>query len=191
MTTAAIDRDTEFVTLLEPLRHALWRFAMRVCWDEAAAEDCVQDAILIAYRKFDTFTPGTSFKAWIFRISTNVIRNENTKTARRHRRQKAVENLDSMAVVESNGVPEVAVDDPEAVLELVSDGIRQAVKTLPPRKRMVFLLRAAEGFRYREIADLMDIPIGTVMSDLFRARVELRLALTDYARTSGFAKTAA
>ena len=74
MTTTVIDRDADFVALLEPVRHMLWCFAENMSWDAAAAEDCLQDAILVAYRKFDTFTPGTSFKAWMFQIVTNVIR---------------------------------------------------------------------------------------------------------------------
>jgi RNA polymerase sigma-70 factor (ECF subfamily) len=182
------DRHADFVALLEPERDALWRFAHRMCWDRSSAEDCLQEATLIAYRKFDVFTPGTSFRAWTFRILSNVILNANSQTRRALQVRAATEEIDLMAALDREEAYEKVLDDPDQVLQQVSDPVRRAVKGLPPHERMVFLLRAVEGFSYREIADFLSIPMGTVMSHLFRARTRLRELLTDYVRESGFAR---
>lgn len=178
----------QFVRLLEPERDALWRFAARMSWDRATAEDSLQEAVMIAYRKFETFTLGTSFKAWMFRILANVILNANHRTRRHLQRHVSPERLDLIESLEREQVYQDVLADPDQVLEHVTDPVRRAVQSLPPHERMVFLLRAAEGFRYKEIAALLDIPMGTVMSHLFRARGRLRETLADYARTSGFVR---
>lgn len=180
--------EDQFVRLLEPERDALWRFASRMSWDRATAEDSLQEAILIAFRKFDTFTLGTSFKAWMFRILSNVILNANSQTRRHLQRHVSPESLDLIEALEREEAYQNVLEAPEQVLQHVADPVRRAVQSLPAHERMVFLLRAVEGFRYKEIAALLDIPMGTVMSHLFRARGRLRETLADYARTSGFAR---
>ncbi len=184
-------RHDEFTALLEPERDGLWRFAQRQCWDRSAAEDCLQDAVMTAYRKFDVFTPGTSFKAWVFRILINVILNSNSQTRRALSRRAGTEDLDLVAALEREDAYENILENVDDYLDRVPDSIKRAVKSLPTHERMVFLLRAVEAFSYREIAQFLDIPMGTVMSHLFRARTRLRETLADYVRETGFARTSA
>ena len=179
------DKD-QFVALLEPERDALWRFARRMCIEKAAAEDCLQDAVIVAWRKFDSFTLGTSFRAWMFRILSNTILNNNARARRVLRQRAAPVALDLVAAAEHERAWEGVLDDPDSFLQHVSDPLRRAVKGLPAQERMVFLLRSAENFSYRDIAETLDIPMGTVMSHLFRARGRLRESLTEYAKDTGF-----
>lgn len=184
------DRHAEFSALLAPERDALWRYAERMCWDRSGAEDCVQEAVLIAYRKFDVFTIGTSFRAWVFRILSNTILNANNSLKRRSRlsRQLEPEHMDLVEALEREQAYEHVLADPEVFLDRVSQEVRGAVRGLPATERMVFLLRAAEGFSYRDIAQTLDIPMGTVMSHLFRARARLRESLTEHVEATGFAR---
>ena len=182
-------RHEDFLALLEPERDALWRFARRMCWDRSSAEDCLQDALLVAYRKFDVFQPGTSFRAWTFRILSNTILNANNQLRRSLKRQVLSEDMDLVAALEREEAYDGVLADPETLLAQVSDQVRGAVKSLPPAERMVFLLRAVEGFQYKEIAQTLQIPMGTVMSHLFRARARLREFLADYVNESGFSRT--
>ena len=186
------DRQRDFTALLEPERDALWRFALRMSWDRSSAEDSLQEALLIAYRKFDVFTPGTSFRAWTFRILSNVILNANSQLRRSLARREPAqsEHIDLVAALERQDAYEGVLDDPDGFLERVPDALRRAVKGLPAHERMVFLLRAVEEFSYKEIAATLDIPMGTVMSHLFRARTRLRETLADHVRDTGFARTA-
>jgi RNA polymerase sigma-70 factor (ECF subfamily) len=181
-----VDREQEFVALLAPERDALWRFAARMCIDKSAAEDCLQDAVIVAFRKFDDFTLGTSFRAWMFRILSNTILNSNSRTRRALRLRAAPAALDLVADAEREQAWEGVLAEPDRFLQHVSDPVRQAVRGLPAHERMVFLLRAAENFSYRDISETLGIPMGTVMSHLFRARGRLRDALTGYARDTGF-----
>jgi len=186
---AVLDPHAQFMQLLEPERDALWRFALRMCWDRGSAEDCLQEAVMTAYRKFSDFTIGTSFRAWTFRILSNVVLNANSQTRRRLQRHVTHESLDMVEALEREEAYENVLADPTRLLDQVADPIKRAVRSLPPHERMVFLLRAAEGFRYKEIAQILDIPMGTVMSHLFRARARLRETLADFARESGFVRS--
>jgi RNA polymerase sigma-70 factor (ECF subfamily) len=181
-------RHGEFIELLAPERSALWRYAQRMCWDKAVAEDCLQEAVLIAFRKFDVFTPGTSFRAGVFRILSNTILNANNQLRRNLKRQVLSEDMDLVAALEREQAYDKVLEDPETLLSQVSDEVRGAVKSLPPTERMVFLLRSVEGFAYKQIAGTLKIPVGTVMSHLFRARARLREFLADYAAETGFAR---
>jgi RNA polymerase sigma-70 factor (ECF subfamily) len=184
------DHHAEFTALLAPERDALWRYAERMCWDRSSAEDCVQEAVLIAYRKFEVFTIGTSFRAWVFKILSNTILNANNSLKRRNRlnRPLAPEHMDLVEALEKEQAYEHVLADPEVFLGRVSEEVRSAVKGLPTSERMVFLLRAAEGFTYRDIADALSIPMGTVMSHLFRARARLREFLSEHVEATGFAR---
>lgn len=182
-------KHAEFTRLLEAQRDALWRHARRMSWDASSAEDSLQEAVLIAYRKFDVFTPGTSFRAWMFRILTNTILNANNSLRRKLARTSQVEDLDLVATLEREESYDRVLEAPEELLDKVSGEVRGAVKALPPTERMVFLLRAIEGFSYKEISAQLEIPMGTVMSHLFRARARLREFLADYATQTGFARS--
>jgi RNA polymerase sigma-70 factor (ECF subfamily) len=177
------DRHERFEALLKPLQDRLYRFARHLAWDNSEAEDLLQDAVLIAYRKFDHFKAGTNFRAWVFQIIAHTAANKNRSLARRRKRQRELGDIDPAgpAAVEGGGWSAPRVREAEAeVLEQVDDRLRTALLELPQTRRMAFLLRVIEGFRYREIAEALDIPLGTVMSHLSRARTALQMVLASH-----------
>jgi RNA polymerase sigma-70 factor (ECF subfamily) len=179
----------EFET--EALRHldALYRTALRMTRSEADAEDLVQETYIRAFRFKDQFTLGTNMKAWLFRILTNTFIN----TYRRKAAQPDVTDLDG--VDEFSLYRRMADDraassspDPEAELmsRVVDTEVTDALEELPEKFRTAVLLDV-EGFSYKEIAEMLSIPIGTVMSRLHRGRKFLQKRLYDLARERGIA----
>ena len=179
----------EFET--EALRHldALYRTALRMTRSEADAEDLVQETYIRAFRFKDQFTLGTNMKAWLFRILTNTFIN----TYRRKAAQPDVTDLDG--VDEFSLYRRMADDraassspDPEAELlsRVVDTEVTEALEELPEKFRTTVLLDV-EGFSYKEIAEMLSIPIGTVMSRLHRGRKFLQKRLYDLARERGIA----
>lgn len=179
----------EFET--EALRYldALYRTALRMTRSEADAEDLVQETYIRAFRFRDQFTLGTNMKAWLFRILTNTFIN----TYRRKAAQPEVTDLDG--VDESSLYRRMADDraassspDPEAELlnGMVDTEVTAALEELPEKFRTAVLLDV-EGFSYKEIAEMLGIPIGTVMSRLHRGRKFLQKRLYDLARERGIA----
>jgi RNA polymerase sigma-70 factor (ECF subfamily) len=165
---------------------ALYRTALRMTRAEADAEDLVQETYIRAFRFRDQFTPGTNMKAWLFRILTNTFIN----SYRRRATQPQTTVLDEIEETTLHrhmteaGAP--AASEPErAVLDGIVDGeVRSALEDLPEHFRSVVLLDV-EGFAYKEIAEVLDIPIGTVMSRLHRGRKFLQRRLYDLARERG------
>ena len=179
----------EFET--EALRHldALYRTALRMTRSEADAEDLVQETYIRALRFRDQFTLGTNMKAWLFRILTNTFIN----TYRRKTAQPEVTDLDG--IDEFSLYRRMADDraastspDPEAELlnSVVDTEVTNALEELPEKFRTTVLLDV-EGFSYKEIAEMLAIPIGTVMSRLHRGRKFLQKRLYDLARERGIA----
>jgi len=175
----------------EALRHldALYRTALRMTRSEADAEDLVQETYIRAFRFRDQFTLGTNMKAWLFRILTNTFIN----TYRRKTAQPEVTDLDG--IDEFSLYRRMADDraastspDPEAELlnSVVDTEVTDALEELPEKFRTTVLLDV-EGFSYKEIAEMLAIPIGTVMSRLHRGRKFLQKRLYDLARERGIA----
>ena len=167
---------------------ALYRTALRMTRSEADAEDLVQETYIRAFRFREQFTPGTNLKAWLFRILTNTFIN----SYRRKATQPKTTELDGVEettlhrhMTESTSAPS---SEPEReVLDSVVDGeVTQALEELPEKFRTVVLLDV-EGFAYKEIAEMLEIPIGTVMSRLHRGRKFLQKRLYDLAREHGIA----
>jgi len=163
----------DFEQVLLPLMDSLYRTALRMTGQDATAQDLVQETVLRAYRSFGHFIPGSNFRAWIFRILTNTFINDY------RRRGHAPQSLDMADVDPSDpsDVEHVRAADVEALTETLGDEARRAIEKLPPDFRLVFLLSTFEGFSYKEIAEIAGIPIGTVMSRLFRARALVRSEL--------------
>lgn len=173
----------------EALQHAqsLYGAALRMTRSPADAEDLVQETYLRAFRAWRQFEPGTNLKAWLFRILTNLY---ITSYRRRQREPSMVsaadaEDFDLYASL-ANSRDASARSAESIVLEgLVDDDVKQALSDLPEQFRMAVLLADVEGFSYREIADMLDIPIGTVMSRLHRGRKALQRALMGLAVERG------
>lgn len=179
-------RHLAFSELLAPLRERLYRFAVNRMRDRSRAEDALQDAVLSAYRRFDSFEPGTDFRAWMYRYVLNTVLNYN----RAHRRDRSVgvdpPMLDLHEHLRTTEAYDAVLADPDRFLQQCGDGVREAVLALRDVEQTVFLLRAVEGFTYREIAESTEMPIGTVMSHLARSRAKMRERLAGYAEESGY-----
>lgn len=180
-----------FLKELEPVLDSLYRQALRMTGDPHAAEDVTQDAVLKGYRFFGSFQPGTNFRAWMHRVLYTVFVNSIRD------RREPTPGLDSVPEPASPALPLVEeLDRPDhrartdALLDASDDRIKRAVMDLPEELRMVFLLSTVEDLKYREIARVLDCPVGTVMSRLFRGRKMLQERLADYAKQTGFARNA-
>ncbi|MGF1665681.1 MAG: sigma-70 family RNA polymerase sigma factor [Acidimicrobiia bacterium] len=166
----------------------LFTAAMRMTRNAADAEDLVQETFLKAYRAYGTFEQGTNLKAWLYRILTNTFINKYRRDARRPHETDLgeVEDLYLYRRIGSEHSAGAARSVEDLVLEgLVEADIKRAVEDLPETFRIPVLLADLEGFSYKEIADILDIPIGTVMSRLHRGRKALQKALWEFARSRG------
>lgn len=164
----------------------LYGMAMRLTRDEQRAEDLVQEAALKAYRAFHRFEPGTNFRAWIFRIMTNTF---ITGYHRRKREASSAVDLESRSHYQrfvGLGSTRPARDPESEVLDrMMSEDITAALEQLPEEFRQVVLLCDVEGFAYKEIAEILGCPVGTVMSRLYRGRRMLQNLLYTHAVEQG------
>lgn len=167
---------------------ALYRTALRMTRNAADAEDLVQETYLRAFRSLHQFTEGTNLRAWLFRILTNTYINEY----RRRQRRPTNSSLDDIEefylydhLIESGVQPSVERPEDIVLSRLSVDRVISAIDELPEEFRQVVLLADVEGFSYRDIASIVEIPIGTVMSRLYRARRRLQRQLYDAAVESG------
>lgn len=170
----------------EALPHlpALYAAATRMTRNERDAEDLVQDTMLRAYRFFDTFEAGTNCKAWLFRILTNAFCNRYREREREHQILTEAESSDVNVEQFVGGVE--ARDSEGALLgKMVSADVEKALAAVPQDFRMAVILADLEDFSYKEIAEIMNCPAGTVMSRLYRGRKILQGLLHDYAIEQG------
>src|SRR5260221_6765606 len=175
--------ETEALAFLD----ALYRTGLRMTRSEAEAEDLVQETYIKAFRHRDQFTPGTNLKAWLFRILTNTFINQYRRKAARPETTELDDVDESILYRHMRDVsPGSASPDPEAELidNTLSSEVTEALESLPEKFRTTVLLDV-EGFSYKEIAQMLDIPIGTVMSRLHRGRKFLQKRLYDVARDRG------
>ena len=166
----------------------LYGAAMRMTRNPADAEDLVQETFLKAYRAYHTFTEGTNLKAWLYRILTNTYINRYRKLSRRPKEVDLgeVEDLYLYRKVSTAGTRQASRSAEEEVLSgFVDSDVKQAIEALPENFRLPVLLADVEGFSYKEISDIMDVPIGTVMSRLHRGRKALQKALWEFASERG------
>jgi len=161
----------DFEAAAMPFVDALYNTAYRMTRNAEDAEDLVQETYLKAYRYYDKFEEGTNFKAWLFKIMKNTFINN-------YRKRQQTPALSDFADIEESFETQVNEDaapkiknPEEELLENVLDGdVQQALDKLPPDYRMVVLLADLEGFSYKEIAEILEVPVGTVMSRLYRGR---------------------
>lgn len=166
---------------------ALYRTALRLTRNPLDAEDLVQDVYLRAFRFLDKFEEGTNFKAWIFRILTNTFINDYRKKARTPQHVEFEEKTEH-AATEPGEVPRELLPHEGEYTALFGDEINAALQTLSEDFRLVLILCDIEEFAYKEIAEILGIPMGTVMSRLSRARGQMQKLLRDYAEREGFIK---
>ena len=167
---------------------ALYSHAMRLTHNAADAEDLVQETYLKAYRSYESFTAGTNLRAWLFRILTNSQINRYRAKQRRPE-ETELDDVGDMYLYKRLAAPgQLGASAEDELMDMFSEAeVVAAVDALPESYRSAVLLADVEGFAYKEIAQVLDIPIGTVMSRLHRGRKSLQRALYDFAVTRGLA----
>lgn len=178
-----MDRNRIAALESEALSHrdALYGYALRMTRNRQDAEDLVQEAYIKALRNLDRHRDGRFSRAWFFQILTNTYIDDY-----RHRQRRPA----TVSLNEELSAGTAPVEEPE-LLDSIADEVRVALDELPPSIRPTLLLKDIEGFRYREIAEMLGVPIGTVMSRLHRGRRLLRESLKTYATENGYVARAA
>lgn len=173
--------DNEFM----PHINSMYNFAYRLTLDEDDAKDLLQDTYLKAFRFIDSFQQGTNAKAWLFRILKNSFINDYRKKSKEPSKidYQEVESYYNSEDVDRQITPDLRV---EALQDMIGDEISNALNSLDVDFRTVIILCDLEGFKYDEMAKILDIPIGTVRSRLHRARNLLKEKLSEYAKSMGY-----
>jgi len=185
------DQD-RFTDLAMEYMPALYSAALRMTRNPADAEDLVQETYLKAYRAFGGFTEGTNLKAWLYRILTNTFIN-SYRSAKRRPEIADVEDVEDLylyrRLAPTGGADPGRSAEDLALERFTDDDVKAALESLPDAFRIAVLLADVEGFSYKEIADITDVPIGTVMSRIHRGRRALQKALHELGEAHGLVGT--
>lgn len=163
---------------------SLYRLALRLSGNEADAEDLVQEAMLRAYRSWERYTPGTNAKGWLLTILRHLFINEYRRK-RRHPESVDLDTIEPFALLD-----EKQEEDPQTAFfdRIVDEEVLRAVDQLPEAFREAVMLSDVEGLSYEEIAKVLEVPVGTVKSRLYRGRRLLQGKLHEYAVSMGYIK---
>ena len=177
----------DFVEQIDRHKDEFYRYIRRTAWSAEAVDDIFSSAVLSAWENREKFTPGTNFRAWMYRIITNKCFVANRNTMRTPAPIDDINEGDLVALEQDAGYGDVLAD-PSEFLSKCGDEVFHAMEKLSVHQRACLLLRSTEKFSYKEIADMLNIPLGTVMTHLSRGRARLRSELMDYGRAHGFVR---
>lgn len=186
LTKHEVKKQDDFNDEIIPHLDALYNFALRLTSDPNDSEDLVQDTVVKAYRFFSSYEKGTNAKAWLFRILKNSYINNYRKKSKKPQQVDYDEVSTFYETVRAERTDTSDLED-KIYRELMDDDITGALEQLPEDFRTVVLLCDVEGFTYEEIANMLDVPIGTIRSRLHRGRNLLKAQLMEYAQKRGFA----
>ena len=175
-----------------PFVDSLFNTAFRLTRNAQDAEDLVQETYLKAYRHYDKFQEGTNLKAWLFKIMKNTFIN-NYRKKQRVPPQSDFADLEGglESRVRDDGASRIKTPEEEFLETIVDEQVQEALDGLPPDYRMAVILADLENFSYKEIAEILEIPVGTVMSRLYRGREQVDGAVRDCARERGYLRSGA
>ena len=179
-------RGWDFEAAAMPYLDPLYNAAYRMARNPQDAEDLVQETYLKAYKYYDKFEEGTNLKAWLFKILKNTFINSYRKKQQAPPKADFADIEESFETIVRDDGNAARTPEEELLEKVLDEDVQQAIEELPHDYRMVVLLADLEGFAYKEIADILEIPVGTVMSRLYRGRRLLEEALLKYAREHGY-----
>ncbi len=186
-TETTADRQARFEREAMPLLDQMYSAALRTTRNPTDAEDLVQETYAKAYAAFHQYRPGTNLKAWMYRILTNTYINSYRKKQREPLQSDAAEVQDyQLHRAESHSSAGLRSAEDVALEHLPDSDVKRALLEIPEDFRLAVYFADVEGYAYKEIAQIMDTPIGTVMSRLHRGRRQLRALLSEYAAERGF-----
>ena len=174
--------DTVFARELQACRGELVSFCRSLLWKKEDLEDTLQDVLLQAVKAYPRFVPGTRFKSWLFQVATHTVYNLNRKRGANPPtlREGASPADDPETELRLEDAYEAVLKDPARLVAALRSEVRRAVENLNEVERTVLLLRSLSDMKYQEIADVLGIPLGSVMGNLGRARAKLRKALVEF-----------
>ncbi|MFQ5962728.1 MAG: sigma-70 family RNA polymerase sigma factor [Candidatus Scalinduaceae bacterium] len=197
--TKSNEKKRLFIELLDPHKDTLYRVCKKLIINGNDIEDALQTTIISAYKSFDRFEEGSNFKAWIFKFLINTLFNFNKKYSRLSAFETYHEEVLDTAqtsctehkdvnlfeMLEKENIYHEILKNPLKLFENIDGPMKESLLRLKTAERTVFLLRSLTDLSYKEMSNVLEIPIGTVMSHLYRARAKLRESLCDYAREIG------
>jgi RNA polymerase sigma-70 factor (ECF subfamily) len=185
LTKEEVQKQEDFEEEIIPHLDAMYNFALRLTSDPSDAEDLVQDTIVKAFRFFSSYEKGTNAKAWLFRILKNSYINNYRKQSKQPNQVDYDEVSTFYETIRAERTDTSDLED-KMFRDLIDDDISEALEQLPEDFRTVVLLCDVEGFTYEEIANMLDVPIGTIRSRLHRGRNLLKAELQEYAEKRGY-----
>ena len=175
-----------FLEEIEKYKDEFYRYIYRNVWDTSVAEDVFSSAILVIFKNQNKFKKGTNFRAWVYKILTNRCFIANREISRRGECLEEHEDIYFNLVQKENYIS--ILDNPKEFIEECGDEIFIALKKISTAERSAILLKDIDRFSYKEIAEILEMPVGTVMTHLARGRKKLRIELLEYAKKKGIVK---
>ena len=183
-----LNKRKQFEADAVPHMDALLRTALRMTKNQSDAEDLVQETLVKAYRFWDKFEPGSNCRAWLFKIMTNIFINEYRSKSRTPVSVNMDDIDDNFLYGQLAAFTPGRTPEEELFAKIFDDDVKKAIEELPDDFRLVVVLSFLEGFSYQEIADIIELQLGTVKSRLHRGRKLLQKKLHDYAVKNGYIK---